>query len=133
MRNLDLAKLQEAVASAGDLLSSLQEGNATVGAANSDFAKDRQNLGDADIYEIQDKKTAEMKQIDDAIKESQDLIADIEGIISGSAHAENVVASLNDLKGKLPALLEERKQIDALADEIGKLIHREDLYVTGLP
>ena len=43
------------------------------------------------------------------------------------------MASLNDLKGKLPALLEERKQIDALADEIGKLIHREDLYVTSLP
>lgn len=61
------------------------------------------------------------------------MITDIEGIISGSAHAENVVASLNDLKGKLPALIEERKQIDALADEIGKLIHREDLYVTGLP
>lgn len=74
-----------------------------------------------------------MKQIDDGIKESQDLIADIEAIVAEQTHTEGVTAHLNELKGKLPALLEERKKIDALADEIGKLIHNEDLYVAGLP
>jgi hypothetical protein len=43
------------------LLAALQAENEVVGGHNNEFRKDRQNLGDADIYEISHKKAGEMK------------------------------------------------------------------------
>lgn len=74
LRNLDTAQLVVAVAQASDLLAALQGENEVVGRLNDDHRNDRHNLADADIYEIQDKHAAQMKRIDEEIKESQNLI-----------------------------------------------------------
>jgi hypothetical protein len=94
LKNLDLDKLQAAVEQLADLQNNLQSGNESLGATLNEFTKDRANLGDADLYEIQEKKAGEMKFIDEGIKESQLIVADLKSLLEGS----NDTGMINQLK-----------------------------------
>ena len=132
---MSIENLQNLLEESVDLIEDLTKANQELEGANGGLNKDRSNLGDADVYEIIEKKQAEVAKCESEIQTViKPQIAELEELFK---HTKSAAAPLQQafkkIKDQVPTLESSLAKAKALAQEINKLISSKDLYGADLP
>ena len=132
---MSIENLQNLLEESVGLIEDLTQANAELDIANAGLNKDRTNLGDADVYEIVEKKQADVAKCEAEIQATiKPQIAELEELFKHTKSATApLVQAFKKIKDQVPTIESSLAKAKGLANEINKLISSKDLYGADLP